>query len=253
MKKAEIDNLINAIKSKNGEAVKECLEQVGYVIENGVICPVQLKIRKNHWYVCIKDFYHGGKKHSSVGDIIEALGGMPIMSLRDGSEYFREWTADDANDGDILTDGSKVFIYNKNISDEYTLGCYCLTVKNGTYSIWKDVENVCYRLDKTLRPSTKDEKELLFQRLTDEGLFFDMPTHSIKNIIEPLFLAGEIAKGKMLTMNDILTWLHDNIDKYCYVNSEYVGTSLQCVGHINKEELLDDLGKYILNKEKLEN
>ena len=40
------------------------------------------------YYYCIKDYFCGGRKQASKGDVIQALRGLPIMSLKDASEYF---------------------------------------------------------------------------------------------------------------------------------------------------------------------
>lgn len=49
-----------------------------------------LKPKKDCWYVCIKDFYGGGKKQSSKGDLVQAKGGMYMMGRDDISEWFRK-------------------------------------------------------------------------------------------------------------------------------------------------------------------
>ena len=48
-----------------------------------------LKAERDGWYVCIKDFYAGGKKQCSVGDLVQAKGGMYMMGKEDISEWFR--------------------------------------------------------------------------------------------------------------------------------------------------------------------
>ena len=40
------------------------------------------------YYYCIKDYYAGGNKRASKGDVIQALRGLSIMGLKDASEYF---------------------------------------------------------------------------------------------------------------------------------------------------------------------
>jgi hypothetical protein len=40
------------------------------------------------YYYCIKNYFWGGKKQASKGDVIQALRGLPIMGLKDASEYF---------------------------------------------------------------------------------------------------------------------------------------------------------------------
>lgn len=67
----------------------ECLEHFlyrGLEIEKPTEC---LKAERDGWYVCIKDYYRGGKKQSSVGDLVQAKGGMFIMGEENISEWFR--------------------------------------------------------------------------------------------------------------------------------------------------------------------
>ena len=40
------------------------------------------------YYYCIKDYFCGGRKQASKGDIVQALRGLPIMGLKDAGEYF---------------------------------------------------------------------------------------------------------------------------------------------------------------------
>ena len=61
------------------------------LIKRGVVQkPVEcLKAERDGWYVCIKDFYAGGKKQCSIGDLVQAKGGMYMMGKEDISEWFR--------------------------------------------------------------------------------------------------------------------------------------------------------------------
>jgi hypothetical protein len=47
-----------------------------------------IKAEHGKYYYCIKDYFSGGKKFSSKGDVVQALRGLPIMALEDISEYF---------------------------------------------------------------------------------------------------------------------------------------------------------------------
>ena len=49
-----------------------------------------LKAERDGWYMCIKDYYRGGKKQCSVGDLVQAKGGMYMMDGEDISEWFRK-------------------------------------------------------------------------------------------------------------------------------------------------------------------
>lgn len=49
-----------------------------------------LKAERDGWYMCIKDYYRGGKKQCSIGDLVQAKGGMYMMGEEDISEWFRK-------------------------------------------------------------------------------------------------------------------------------------------------------------------
>ena len=49
-----------------------------------------LKAERDGWYMCIKDYYRGGKKQCSIGDLVQAKGGMYMMAEEDISEWFRK-------------------------------------------------------------------------------------------------------------------------------------------------------------------
>ena len=48
-----------------------------------------LKAERDGWYVCIKDYYCGGKKQCAVGNLVQAKGGMYMMGEENISEWFR--------------------------------------------------------------------------------------------------------------------------------------------------------------------
>lgn len=66
----------------------ECAEWINWLSK--VTPPKPLKPEKDSWYVCIKDFWGCGKRYCSVGDTIQAKGGMYIMCREDISEWFRK-------------------------------------------------------------------------------------------------------------------------------------------------------------------
>ncbi len=49
-----------------------------------------LKAERDGWYMCIKDYYCGGKKQCAVGDLVHAKGGMYMMGEENISEWFRK-------------------------------------------------------------------------------------------------------------------------------------------------------------------
>lgn len=67
-------------------------------IETGLdLFIVKRGIDKDVWYVCINDYYAGGKLQCKKGEIVQAKGGMRMMSLSDddAERYFREARKDE--------------------------------------------------------------------------------------------------------------------------------------------------------------
>ena len=64
--------------------VKTDMNSIVHAMEEGVRIGQEkepFEIEKNRWYVCIKDFYAGGKKQCSKGDLVLAKGGMYMMGI----------------------------------------------------------------------------------------------------------------------------------------------------------------------------
>lgn len=61
--------------------------------------PEPFKAEHGKYYYCIKDYFSGGKKQASKGDVVQALRGLPIMGLDDASEFFLPVNNMHLNDG----------------------------------------------------------------------------------------------------------------------------------------------------------
>ena len=72
---------------------RQCFEEgIGYAqrLQKEQKPAVCLKAERDGWYMCIKDYYRGGKKQCSIGDLVQAKGGMYMMGEEDISEWFRK-------------------------------------------------------------------------------------------------------------------------------------------------------------------
>ena len=75
---------------------KGCIKEVFVIHEDNVYeneqKPTQetkpFEAEHGKYYYCIKDYFCGGRKQASKGDVVQALRGLPIMGLKDASEYF---------------------------------------------------------------------------------------------------------------------------------------------------------------------
>ena len=156
-------------------------ETAGYKVEP------KLKIESGKWYVCIKNLLDDyGNSAFCKGDVylsekdeylIPCNSNVPWMIAYCVDTYFKEWTIKDAKDGDVLvaSDGS-VFIYAG--STDRHAKCYVALTKYGTFNLkggnWEDKYSV--------HPATKEQRDLLFQKMKEEGYEWDADKKELKII-----------------------------------------------------------------------
>ena len=111
--KEQRDLLFSKMKEAGYEwdAEKKELKKIHNALEE---CEIE-NIEHGKYYYCIKDYFAGGKKQASKGDVVQALRGLPIMALGvKANEYFlpvnsikqkTDWSEDDESTiKDIIED-----------------------------------------------------------------------------------------------------------------------------------------------------
>lgn len=100
--------------------------------------PEPFKAEHGKYYYCIKDYFSGGKKQASKGDVIQALRGLPIMGLDDASEFFLPVNDMQLNNGINHNNCPKFKVGDWIISDtankDYHI-CKITGIKDGNYTI----------------------------------------------------------------------------------------------------------------------
>ena len=101
-------------------------------------------------------------------------------------ELIREWTIQDANDGDIIHFGTVTAIFKKYIGREKCI-CYCSFCKDGGFEIpiENGEDNVygCYNAT----PATKEQRDVLIKAMNDAGYKWDIETNTLEKLAEPKF------------------------------------------------------------------
>ena len=99
---------------------------------------IPFKAEHGKYYYCIKDYFSGGKKQASKGDVVQASRGLPIMGLDDASEFFLPVNDMQLNNTINRNDHPKFKVGDWIISDEahedYRI-CKITNVENGNYMI----------------------------------------------------------------------------------------------------------------------
>ena len=129
------------------------------------------------------------------------------------------WTIEDAKDGDVLALSwledknlfEKIIIfkkyYNKGVKGLYSMPCvegYGKTFKNGKIA-FTDEEVPYY--SKTwagnLHPATKEQRNLLFQKIKEAGYKWNDETKTLEKLIKPKFKVGDRIRHKVTNKGDV--------------------------------------------------
>ena len=109
----------------------------------------------------------------------------------------RLWTIQEAKDGDVLTVNNYVFIYAHRKQMYPIAIVHCSVDSDGNFYV--DDEFAYTEKGKSIHPATKEQRDLLFQRMEEEGYEWDADKKELKKI-----------ETKTLDANDILPYLGNN-------------------------------------------
>lgn len=150
----------------------------------------KFKVEKGKWYVCTQTFVLRGKiviikgqtYQAEKDNVIKGENGCRFIDRHDGkaSDYFRPWTIQDAKDGDVLSD-EKPFIFRGFGDREHPHNptAYCGITSSGTFIL--STENEWWTAD-DFYPATKEQCDLLFQKMHEVGYEWDDEKKELKRI-----------------------------------------------------------------------
>lgn len=94
-----------------------------------------------------------------------------------------EWTIQDAKDGDVLVNGSNIFIFSY-LSDTRAMGYCHINLDDGRFYDDKG-KNECFGLiDADFSPATKEQRDLLFAKMREEGFEWDVEKKELRKILK---------------------------------------------------------------------
>lgn len=98
-------------------------------------------------------------------------------------EQFDSFTIKDAKDGDVLVNGSNIFIFS-HLSDTRAMGYCHVNIDDGRFYDDKG-KNECFGLiDAVFTPATKEQRELLFAKMREEGFEWDVEKKELRKILK---------------------------------------------------------------------
>ena len=181
IRKEIISILRNAYWTSNKNRFNELVAWLEKQGENSTDKTKQI-FKVGDWVVDITDksIYQVEKKencqyilrHHILGDLILYL----PFSLEG---LIREWTIQDAKDGDVIQLGTVTAIFKKYIGGEKCI-CYCSFCKDGGFEIpMKDGEDNVYGCYNAT-PATKEQRDTLMKLMNDAGYKWDAENKELK-------------------------------------------------------------------------
>jgi hypothetical protein len=126
------------------------------------------------------------------------------LRIIDVDNEYHLWTIQDAKDGDVLSwDDSKCIALFKNIYDEESFNSYGLVGHcTGTFELrqsYHDIEGA--------HPATKEQRDLLFQKMKEAGYEWDAELKQLKKIEQK---PAEWSEDDQSSYNEICNLIYDN-------------------------------------------
>ena len=121
------------------------------------------------------NLYQVEKKENYEYTLRHILWGSLCLSFSD-ENLIREWTIQDAKDGDILATSVGAFIYNGNNVGGSFPGSYCGINTLGNFKIGVESHWTC----KTVYPATKEQRDTLMKAMNDAGYEWNAEKKELK-------------------------------------------------------------------------
>ena len=193
------------------------------------------EINPDKWYTCIEswstidmkigDWFEEG--HYYLGSDILKYKGL-LEDDEDFKDYFHPWNISDAKDGDVLVCigkyGQEIGIVKKYVGKYDGDGCekcfepYCFIDWDGIFRL-----SEYYMGSKEFYPATKEQRDLLFQKMKEVGYQWDSERKELKKIKYKDDMAEKEVKQKSsfnefgfrrMTNQELSWWLHDHPEEH---------------------------------------
>ena len=141
---------------------------------------VEPKFHEGDWIIfnglrlLIKEVVHGYYRTISVG-------GIPNSYDWDIDNIARLWTIDDARDGDVIFYDDGWTCIFKHIHGIW-YSSYCFITADGEFHTGYEQHAVDSTINGNAHPATKEQRDLLFQKMKEAGFTFDFDKKELKKI-----------------------------------------------------------------------
>lgn len=146
-------------------------------------------------YIKSKSIYQVEKKENYEYTLRYILGGSLCLPFSN-EKLIREWNIQDAKDGDILVCNEEILIFKSYSVLSKCIYFYCWYDAHTNKFHSKEVVDILSTIRNNICPATKEQHDLLFQKIKEAGYKWNAEIKTLENLIKPKFKVGDKIKHK---------------------------------------------------------
>ena len=123
-------------------------------------------------------------------------------------------TIQDAKDGDILACNEEILLFKSySVQERISLYCWYNGQTNNFHN--KEVVDVSLNKRNKIFPATKEQRDLLFQKMKEADYEWDADKKELKKLVKPKFKVGDMVRHKKTNRDDVYEISKVFDDSYC--------------------------------------
>ena len=168
----ELYEKLNLIHSKIYDAYSSNTE----TINKKPTDKIEPKFKIGDWVVFVKSgsIYQVEKIENYEYTLRHVLGGSLCLPFSN-ENLIREWTIQDAKDGDVLVCNDEILLF-KSYSEQGKISLYCWYNKYKNMFVDKEIIDISLTTKNKICPATKKQRDILFQKIKERKEKFDPKT-----------------------------------------------------------------------------
>ena len=172
--------ICNHIGKFSSEVVPFSKESDYELIEHKSANKVELKFHEGDWVVYKNDICQIVKREEGCNKLVTNFGIEKELVNERNLSTARLWTIHDAKDGNVLSDGTTIFIFKDLLSDGSVMSYCDYDTDSGESDAFcpLSVNLMCSKIT----PATKDERAILFEKIKEAGYEWSDKKKKLKKI-----------------------------------------------------------------------
>ena len=184
-------------------------------------------------FIASESVYQVEKKENYEYTLRHILGGSFCLSFSN-EKLIREWTIQDAKDGDVLACNEEILLFKSYSVLQGRISLYCWYNGHTNNFHSKEVIDILLTTRNKVYPATKEQRDLLFQKIKEAGYKWNVKTKTLDKLVKHKFDPKTLKPfDKVLCKVVYGRWHCDffscYIEGYAYPNICISGSYLYCI------------------------